>query len=84
MQIGTSKEAAYDELALIWNRRVEYRPTDQHELASIARRQLTPVDIPMLLDAIARNAMDWETRGPIFAAMAAQLSRPASPAAAEV
>ena len=84
VQIGTSKEAAYDELALIWNRRVEYRPTDQHELASIARRQLTPVDIPMLLDAIARNAMDWETRGPIFAAMAAQLSRPASPAAAEV
>ena len=63
VQIGTSKEAAYDELALIWNR---------------------PVDIPMLLDAIARNAMDWETRGPIFAAMAAQLSRPASPAAAEV
>lgn len=84
VQIVTTKEAAYDELAASWNRRVEYRPTDQHELASIARRQLTPVDIPMLLDAIARNSVDWETRGPIFAALAAQLTRPVAPGAAEV
>ncbi len=84
VQIVTTKEAAYDELALVWNRRIEYRPTDQHELASIARRQLMPVDIPMLLDTIARNTVDWETRGPIFAALAAQLARPVPPGTAEV
>ncbi|MDO3615414.1 Lar family restriction alleviation protein [Ralstonia pseudosolanacearum] len=84
VQIGTTKEAAFEELAEIWNRRVEYRPTDEHELASIARRELTPADIPMLLDAIARNTIDWETRGPMFAALAAQVTRPVAPGAAEV
>lgn len=54
-QIATTKEAAFVELAEIWNRRVAYRPTDKHELASIARRELTSADIPMLLDAIARD-----------------------------
>ncbi|NKA72504.1 hypothetical protein GO285_01378 [Ralstonia solanacearum] len=83
-QIATTKEAAFVELAEIWNRRVAYRPTDKHELASIARRELTSADIPMLLDAIARNTMDWETRGPMFAALAAQVTRPIALSAPEV
>jgi hypothetical protein len=40
----------------------------------LARRELNRADIPLLLSLLARNQGDWETRGPLFAAMARQLS----------
>ncbi|MGA3976971.1 hypothetical protein ACI2UK_13855 [Ralstonia nicotianae] len=36
----------------------------------------------MLLEALARNTCDWETRGPMFAAMAAKVIKPVAPARA--
>jgi len=67
---------AFAVLSGIWNTRVTPRPTAQHELSGIVRKELTSSDLGAVLALIARNEDNWEERGPLFAAMAEKLLQP--------
>lgn len=75
-----SLEAGHDQahtvLRGIWNTRLTPRPTEQHELSAIVRKELSSSDLGTVLALIARNEDDWEARGPLFAAMAEKLLQP--------
>ncbi|KAI3611771.1 hypothetical protein D8I24_0029 (plasmid) [Cupriavidus necator H850] len=74
--LDTGRDQAFAILSGIWNTRVRPHPTEQHELAVIVRKELTSSDLGMVLALIARNEADWDTRGPLFAAMAEKLLQP--------
>ncbi|CAG9183616.1 hypothetical protein [Cupriavidus pinatubonensis] len=74
--LDAGRDQAFAILSGIWNTRVRPRPTEQHELAVIVRKELTSSDLGTVLALIARNEDDWDTRGPLFAAMAEQLLQP--------
>ncbi|RWA55999.1 hypothetical protein AU476_05410 [Cupriavidus sp. UYMSc13B] len=73
-------DAGYDQaLAILsgtWNTRVTPRPTQEHELSALVREELTSSDLGTVLALFARNEDDWDTRGPLFAAMAEKLLQP--------
>ncbi|QEZ48840.1 hypothetical protein D2917_31715 (plasmid) [Cupriavidus oxalaticus] len=70
------RDAAFPRLSAIWNSRVDLRPADQEAISMVARRALTSSDIPYFLNLLASTTSDWETNGPMFAAMAAALAQP--------
>jgi len=72
--IETIREPAIARLKLTWNAQPDGPATQAHELEPLARRELNCADIALLLSLLDCNDADWETRGPHFAAMAAQLS----------
>lgn len=74
--IESGHDQAHAVLRGIWNTRLTPRPTDQHELSAIVRTELSSSDLGTVLALIARNDEDWETRGPLFAAMAEKLLQP--------
>ncbi|KAF7961884.1 hypothetical protein AWV80_28380 [Cupriavidus sp. UYMU48A] len=69
-------DRAFAVLKGIWNTRVTPRPTGQHELSAIVRKELSSSDLGTVLGLIARNEENWEERGPLFAAMADKLLQP--------
>uniref|UniRef100_UPI003F490874 hypothetical protein n=1 Tax=Cupriavidus necator TaxID=106590 RepID=UPI003F490874 len=74
--LNAGRDQAHAVLRGIWNTRVTPRPTEQHELSAIVRKELTSSDLGTVLALIARNEDDWDARGPLFAAMAAKLLQP--------
>ncbi|WP_223999933.1 hypothetical protein [Cupriavidus pinatubonensis] len=74
--IDDGYDQAHAVLRGIWNTRVTLRPTAQHELSGIVRRELSSSDLGTVLALIARNEDNWEERGPLFAAMAEKLLQP--------
>lgn len=70
------QDAVFARLQAIWNTRADHRPTDKHKIAALARQELTTSDLPYFLNLLAANNGDWDTQGPIFAAMAARLAQP--------
>ncbi|SDD57942.1 hypothetical protein SAMN05216345_111122 [Cupriavidus sp. YR651] len=69
-------DTVFEQLRAIWNHRVEYRPADRQAISMLARRTLTPSDIPFFLGLLAETSTDWEINGPKFAAMASALAQP--------
>ncbi|RDK06093.1 hypothetical protein [Cupriavidus lacunae] len=74
--LDAGRDQAFAILSGIWNTRVRPRPTEQHELAAIVRKELSSSDLGMVLALIARNEDNWDIRGPLFAAMAEKLLQP--------
>ncbi len=74
--LDAGRDQAHAVLRGIWNTRVTPRPTEQHELSAIVRKELTSSDLGTVLALIARNEDDWEARGLLFAAMAEKLLQP--------
>lgn len=74
--LDAGRDQAHTVLRGIWNTRVTPRPTEQHELSAIVRRELSSSDLGTVLALIARNEDAWEARGPLFAAMAEKLLQP--------
>lgn len=71
-----NRDATFPQLSAIWNSRVDLRPADKEAISMMARRALTSSDIPYFLNLLASTTSDWETNGPMFAAMAAALAQP--------
>ncbi|WP_317920670.1 MULTISPECIES: hypothetical protein [unclassified Cupriavidus] len=74
--LDAGHDQAHAVLRGIWNTRLTPRPTAQHELSAIVRKELSSSDLGTVLALIARNEDNWETRGPLFAAMAEKLLQP--------
>nr|WP_237380898.1 hypothetical protein [Cupriavidus sp. SW-Y-13] len=76
MDSADIKDAVFSQLSAIWNNRVEHREADADAISMNARRALTTSDLPYFLNLLASTSTDWETKGPMFAAMAAALAQP--------
>ncbi|GAB7544188.1 hypothetical protein [Cupriavidus basilensis] len=74
--LDASRDQAFTVLRGIWNTRVRPRPTEQHELSAIIRKELSTSDLGTVLALIARNEDNWTERGPLFAALATKLLQP--------
>ncbi|REG45428.1 restriction alleviation protein Lar [Paraburkholderia sp. BL6669N2] len=71
--IGSDEAAALNEAARIWNRRLARPKVTEGDLRDLIEKELGACDMQMVIDMLARNADDWETRGPIFSALAQRL-----------
>ena len=74
--LDAGRDQAFTVLRGIWNTRVRPRPTEQHELSAIIRKELSTSDLGTVLALIARNEDNWTERGPLFAALATKLLQP--------
>ena len=74
--LDAGRDQAFTVLRGIWNTRVRPRPTEQHELSAIIRKELSTSDLGTILALIARNEGNWAERGPLFAALATKLLQP--------
>ncbi|WP_335672012.1 hypothetical protein [Burkholderia sp. PAMC 26561] len=68
--IGTDRNAALDRAGVIWNTRFNRPAATKGDLLDLARKEISAVDIPYILDLLSRTTEDWETRGPIFGMLA--------------
>jgi hypothetical protein len=71
--IGSDESAAMDEAARIWNRRLARPKVTEGDLRDLIEKELGACDMQMVIDMLAHNTDDWETRGPIFAMLAQRL-----------
>lgn len=70
---GKHMDAALDRVGMIWNTRLNRPPTAATDLHQLAEKELGAPDTQFVLDLLARNEEDWETRGPVFAMLARRL-----------
>ncbi|MBN3754288.1 hypothetical protein G3N95_15150 [Paraburkholderia sp. Tr-20389] len=68
--IGDDKHAALEKAGKVWNERLNRPKATEGDLLDLVRKEISPVDVPYILDLLARTNEHWETRGPIFAALA--------------
>lgn len=68
--VGNDKNAALDRAGIIWNTRFNRPAATKGDLLDLSRKEISAVDIPYILDLLARTTEDWDTRGPIFAMLA--------------
>lgn len=71
--INGDEPAAMDKAARIWNRRLNRPEVTEGDLRELVEKELGACDTQMVIDMLARNKTDWETRGPIFAMLAQRL-----------
>lgn len=71
--VGQDMHAALDRVGLIWNTRLNRPLTAAGDLQNLVDKELGAPDIQFVLDLLARNRDDWETRGPTFAMLAQRL-----------
>lgn len=76
LDAAVDSDFAFVQLSATWNRREVARPADEQTISLLARRALTPADLPYFLNLLAATSDDWPTNGPRFAAMAAALAQP--------
>ncbi|WP_176060306.1 Lar family restriction alleviation protein [Paraburkholderia sp. BCC1876] len=71
--VGDDRHAALDRVGQIWNRRLNRPPAGADELRTLVEKELGAPDMLFVLNVLARNEDDWETRGPVFAMLARRL-----------
>jgi hypothetical protein len=62
LAFGENRKAALSRLVEIWNVRPNRRPTTQGSIEDLINKEVHSVDTPFVLELIARNSEDWETR----------------------
>jgi Restriction alleviation protein Lar len=71
--VGDDEHAALNQAAQIWNRRLNRPRIADGDLRDLIEKELGACDAQMVIDMLARNDEDWETRGPLFAILAQRL-----------
>ena len=72
--VGDDEDAAMTKAGRIWNRRFNRPPATEGDLLDMVRKELSVLDSPFVMDLLARNTEDWETRGPLFSMLAQKIS----------
>jgi hypothetical protein len=68
--VGDDKHAALDEAGKIWNTRLNRPVATKGDILDLIRKEISAVDVPYIIDLLARSSDCWEERGPIFAMLA--------------
>jgi hypothetical protein len=66
------RNVALTELVTIWNARPNRIPTTQGSIEDLVNKEIKAIDTPFVMELLARNTEDWETRGPLLAMLAAK------------
>ncbi|CAM2158487.1 protein of unknown function (plasmid) [Pararobbsia alpina] len=66
------RNAALTQLTNAWNQRPNRVPTTAGSIHELINKEIHAVDSAMVLEMIARNQEDWETRGPLLGELAAK------------
>jgi hypothetical protein len=69
---GADRNVALAQLVQTWNTRPNRTPTEEGSILDLINKEVNAVDTPLVLELIARNEQDWESRGPLLAALAAK------------
>ncbi|MGF6537193.1 Lar family restriction alleviation protein [Paraburkholderia youngii] len=73
LPVGKDEKSAMTRCAHIWNRRLSRPKITEGDLRDLVEKELGASDSQMVIDMLARNDEDWETRGPLFAMLAQRL-----------
>ena len=66
------RNSALTQLTTAWNQRPNRVPTTAGSIQELINKEIHAVDSAMVLEMVARNQEDWETRGPLLGELAAK------------
>jgi hypothetical protein len=71
--VGDDENTARDQVATIWNQRVNRPKVTAGDIRDLIEKELGAVDAQLVIGMLARNDTDWAERGPIFAMLAQRI-----------
>ena len=68
--VGSDQHAALDQAGVIWNNRLNRPAATKGDILDLARKEISAVDVPYIIDVLSRTTEEWEERGPLLAMLA--------------
>jgi len=68
--VGSDQHAALDQAGVIWNTRLNRPTATKGDILALARKEISAVDVPYIIDVLSRTTEEWEERGPLLAMLA--------------